>query len=323
MIRYNFWDKLFSGKLFFGMRYLALLAAFLLISSFTLVACATLEESAEVDPAEPVEQVEEEVPEEEVRNETMVDNGTEAEMEKETVDQKLILNGAIELAVADAEETRLTIRDYVNELGGYVENSNFRSVNEKERQGHMTVRIPQEKFDESMDYFEEFGDVLSRSTSSEDVTMEYVDMEARLNNLERQEERYLDILDEAANVEEIMEVEARLREVREEIEAMTARLESLEDQVSFATIDIRISEERPVEAQVDAEGFEGLLNRMASAFTRSINTLINGLTNLAVFLSGAFPYLVIFAAIGGGAYKIRGSLKAKMKKEGRSGPDEF
>jgi len=237
-----------------------------------------------------------------------------AEIDRQNSEQKLILNGNLEITVDDANKARSDIRTYLENVGGYIENSSFRTTHENSVWGHITVRVPQDAFDESMDYFEQLGKVVSRDTSSDDVTMEYVDMEARINNLERQESRYLDILGEANTVEDIMTVEEKLKETREQIETMTARLEQLKGQVSYSTIEIAINEEKPVVAKVKADGFDGLWERMSSAFTTSINNVITGATNLLVLLSGFLPYLPVVVIVAALIYKLRGKLNFKRGK---------
>ncbi len=231
-----------------------------------------------------------------------------------TTKRKLILNGHMGILVESAEDTRAKIEGYLKDIDGYMESSSFRTDRDGVISGSVTARIPYELFQECMDFFESLGEVTSMDTYSDDVTTEYVDMDARLRNLLRQEERYLEILDAADTVEDIITVEKALTEVRGDIETMSARLEQLDDLISYSTINLTITEKESLDAQIEAEGIIGLGQRMAAAFTNSINGVIAAGTGLAVFLSGTLLYFIILGGIGFGIYKL--GQRLKQRKQG-------
>ena len=293
-----------------------MILALVLTLSLLLTACAQEEEMAEPDAVEETEDAGRDstyADEKEMAEQSEVGETSEEDIKEET-NQQLILNGTIDITVQDVDDIREEVNEYLDGIDGYIENSSFRTREDDIVVGDLTVRVPQDVFEDTMSFLEDLGEVDSRDTSSEDVTMEYVDLEARLNNLERQEERYLEILDEAEDIDDVLSVEEELTRVREEIETLTARLESLQNQISYSTIDIQITEEEAVEAQVEAEGLEGLWERMSAAFTGSIDGVITGVTNLLVFLSGAFPYLVVLGILGIVGHKLGIPWKSIIKK---------
>ncbi len=157
----------------------------------------------------------------------------------------IIFNGNIVIEVNDVTKARQDIEDYLNRHGGYVSDSSF-SYDDGVLQGKMTVRVPQEHFMQTMYYLEEKGNVQDRNITSTDVTSEYVDVESEIRSLEKQQERYLEMIDEADNVEEMLKVEERLQEVRSRIEKMVGRKRSLESAVNYSTITVHLQKDRDI-----------------------------------------------------------------------------
>ena len=85
--------------------------------------------------------------------------------------------------------------------------------------------------------------VTSESVNSDDVTEQYIDLAARLKNAQLQETRYVEILQTAKTVEEMIQVETALANVRSTIESLTGQIQYLDSQTNFSTITITLSEE--------------------------------------------------------------------------------
>ena len=161
--------------------------------------------------------------------------------------RKLISNGIIEIMVEDVVAVDKEIRDYVDQIGGFIESSSFETMEGDEvYESSITVRVPQEQFDETMLYLDGKGRVLSQETSVEDVTEKHLDLTARINNLETQEERYLEMIDIANDIEEMLQIEERLADIRGQIERHQTQLDNLDDSISYSTIEIQLVEEREI-----------------------------------------------------------------------------
>ncbi len=215
----------------------------------------------------------------------------------ETALRHVIRSGSISLSVIDTRETMNDVRSIVENAEGLVSDSYVYEIREGRYGASMTLRVPEKRFDTVMNTLEELGKATNIETRSEDVTMEYVDLESRLNNQKAQEERLIEILDKAETVEEILEVERELHRVRGEIESMTARLNRLEDQVSYATINLNLREEAVPTGSVSPGAFENLSTRMGEAFIGSVNFILNALSVLIVAMSAILPVLIILFVI--------------------------
>ncbi len=117
------------------------------------------------------------------------------------------------------------------------------------------------------------GTVQSTDVRREDVTKQYIDLESRLKNRKAEEQRYLEILEKADTVEEILKIESRLSDTREAIERLQGEMNYLKNRVEYSTITIRISEPKPISYEW---GLKGALETGIQAFMATIRVIIIG-----------------------------------------------
>lgn len=153
-------------------------------------------------------------------------------------EQKIIKTARLAFETKDVEATHKKIVQLASQYKGLVQSDNSgKSYNRIYK--NITVRIPTENFQpfidgisEGVDYFDQ------RDISRQDVSEEFVDLEARLKAKRVLEERYLELLKKANKVEEMLQIERELSNIREEIEARQGRLQYLQNQVSMSTVNI-------------------------------------------------------------------------------------
>ena len=154
---------------------------------------------------------------------------------------------------------------------------------------NITIRIPSEAFDAFIAEISQGVNHFDRKEiSAEDVTEEYIDVEARLNTKRVLEKRYFELLGRATKVSEMLEIEHSLSEVREEIEAKEGRLKYLQNQVSMSTVHLEMYTNNPSES-----------GATASYFGKMGNAVEEGFNNIATLFLGAlylWPFLLIFMA---------------------------
>ncbi|HHY36305.1 MAG TPA: DUF4349 domain-containing protein [Firmicutes bacterium] len=228
------------------------------------------------------------------------------------LERKVIKRAYLSLVVEDLEGDFDRVVAIVEEAGGFVQSSSTWE-NERQRTSNLSVRVPVDRFTEILSRLEELGRVEGREISGQDVTTEYVDTEARLRNLERQEERFLEILDRANTVEEILNIERELERVRGEIEALTARLKSLDELTSLSTIDIELRQLKVSAERIAPPGWSGVLAEAYQAAVSTVNSILNFIGELIIFLGRILPILplVLLAWLG-----------FRWYKKGRKGGDE-
>ncbi len=156
----------------------------------------------------------------------------------ETQEQKIIKSAQLRFEASNPEETHENILRLTLEYKGFIQSDNA-GKNYNQLYRTMIVRVPTENFQPFIDaisagvpYFDQ------KDISRQDVSEEFVDLEARLKAKRELEARYLELLKQAKNVKEMLEIERELSNIREEIEAKQGRLNYLENKVSLSTVNI-------------------------------------------------------------------------------------
>ncbi len=210
--------------------------------------------------------------------------------------RKLIKTVHIEMQTREFDSVLDSLGKKVQELGGYIENSSHygRSYDyESTRSADYTVRIPADKLDAFVASAGEMGNVTYKSESVEDVTLQYVDTESRKKALETEQERLLELLGQAENMEDLLAIESKLSEVRYQLENYGSQLRVLDNQIDYSMVTINIQEvERITEAR-DRTFFEEVSDR----FSDSLYRVGRGLRSFAVGFLGSLPVLAVWAVV--------------------------
>ena len=124
-------------------------------------------------------------------------------------------------------------------FGGFVERlSSF--GNDDRQSASMTVRVPQAQFEAALDQIRLLGDVQSENIGSDDVSEQFIDLEARLKSALREEDSLLSLLSRSLNISDIISIERELARVRSTIEQLQGQLNFLERRVDLSTIFIEL-----------------------------------------------------------------------------------
>jgi len=156
-------------------------------------------------------------------------------------ERMIVRTGDMSLVVEDVVKTRDEIVQLAARLGGWVVSSNIYGEKE-ETTGYISIRVPADKFDQTMTELRGLAvRVIVESTSSEDITEEYVDLQSRLRNAEATETEYLALLEQAVKVEDALKVYEALTQIRYEIEQIKGRMQYLERTSSMSQISVNLS----------------------------------------------------------------------------------
>ena len=165
-----------------------------------------------------------------------------------TSDRKMVRTGALELIVISPADAAEQIRRMAESMGGYLEAAQIGGTKEAPTAA-LTIRIPATRFEDAKAGMRKLAaHVESEKTDAQDVTRQYVDMEARLRNLRAEEAQYLAIMKSAYKVDDLIEVSQKVSEVRGEIEQQQAEFQTLSKQVE--TVAITVSLRAVADAQV-------------------------------------------------------------------------
>jgi hypothetical protein len=231
---------------------------------------------------------------------------------------KIIQTMSLVMETTSFDSTTKAVLQKVSDIGGYVESSSISGISitapgtSQMRRGSFKLRVPKVNYDKFILDVGSLGNVINRTSSSQNVTLQYFDNEARLNSLKLQEQRLLDILKNTGTLKDMLEIEKELANVRYQIENLTSTQKKLDNLVDYATVNIDLLEVQKLQVQKAAP--VTLWQKMSKAFVDSITSLINIFKGLLVVISVIIPYAVVLGILGiPGYYLVRKFLKKKIQ----------
>ena len=157
--------------------------------------------------------------------------------------RKIIYNAQVTLVVENLNGFGVKFDQLVKESGGYVSQTDQSSQTDAQRNGSWTIRIPVERFSTFLAAVGHLGELQTSHLDSQDVTMEFYDLEARIANKQIEEKRLLKHLtDSTGKLEDILAVERELSRVRGEVEQMQGRIRYLGNLSALSTVTVTVSE---------------------------------------------------------------------------------
>lgn len=221
--------------------------------------------------------------------ETTTEDKTHQDLTPNTL--KLIKNGYLTIEVEKFEDARKKINEIVKQNGGYIGNES--ETNETYRiTNDITIRIPSSSFDKVLELLMAEGiKTDSKRIEVTDVGEEYADLNTRLSTKRAVEKRYLEILSKAAKISDILEVEDKLRVIREEIEAAEGRIKYLDHQVSYSTIQLNMY--KTLDTQYTPPSGPGFFTRVWKGFVQGWEGLVDFIIGLVYF----WPFWIVLALI--------------------------
>jgi hypothetical protein len=208
--------------------------------------------------------------------------------------RRIIYDAEITVIVTDFSAAEQGIARLVKDHGGYLADVAIDRASGEWRSGHWVARIPVDRFDSFLEEVADLGVPTSRRQNAQDVTEEYVDLEARIANAKRLEERILSLLNQSTGeIKDVIEVEHELSRIRGEVEQMQGRLKYLTNRTDMTTVTITAREERdyvPPQAPT-------LSGRATTAWSDSLLALKNVGADLLVSLIYAAPWLAVLTVI--------------------------
>jgi hypothetical protein len=234
-------------------------------------------------------------------NETSTNaDGISATQSDAKIEQKIIKEGNLKFETNDLDATYNQILTAVKNTKATIQNDTqgkeydqlFRTI---------IVRVPSQNFEifvnsisKGVSYFER------KEISAQDVTEQYIDLDARMKAKLKLEDRYLELLKKATKVSEMLEIEAQLSAIREEIEAKQGQLKYLQNRVSISTVTIAFYKTVAVKSGVNISYGAKIWNAIVSGF--------NGISEFFLGILSLWPFVVIIVTL---FYFIRKRFKSK------------
>ena len=187
---------------------------------------------------------------------TQVDH---AQSMAEAMDRKIIRNAELFLELSDPAQGQRKITSIAESLGGFVVTSESKQTESQDRSQQtlevsLVVRVPAGQYNSALEQIRAVGSrVINEKTSGQDVTEEFIDLEARIKTQKALELQFLEIMKQANKVADALEVQRQIAEVRTDIEKLEGRKRFLENKASLSTISASLK--TPAAIAVDTSGF--------------------------------------------------------------------
>lgn len=218
-----------------------------------------------------------------------------AEDRQASTSPKIIYTANLTLESKDYDTARAALDAALNDAGGYLESSSEYSDVGSSRSVNLTFRVPEENYQSFLDAVAQAGNVTYKSQQADDVTTQYMDVETRLANLEAQRTRLQELQAQADNLSDLLQIETSLTDVQSQIESWQSQLDWYNNQVQQCTVYVNLSE-----VQNYTPTDESFLGSVGAAFAQGWSNFVNGLQQLAVWLAGAWPVVLVVAAAAAG-----------------------
>jgi hypothetical protein len=213
--------------------------------------------------------------------------------------QKLVVTLNYSVETKDLDALEQSILEETKKLGGYVEASSKDGANDSDdswygRYATYTLRIPSGKLEEFATALEGESSVTSKSTDTQDITLQYIDTDSRKTALETEQKRLEEMLKEAESVDDLIQIENALTDVRSELQELETTLRHYDNQVSYSTVNISVTETKEYTVVTESRT---MAERIRDGFSSSVEELRDHVENLAVDLASNAPMILYYLVL--------------------------
>lgn len=250
----------------------------------------------------------------ETSDQKLVDGTTDANGNKiKLVEEKLVYRCQLDIETKNYAEDKENLMKLISEYEGIIQNSNeydsddyWYSSDHVKTRGTKTlnlqVRIPSEKYKEFIGTVGTIGKVKRNSQQVDNISYDYYNTQADIEQLKIQEQRLLEMMEQAYTIEDMITVEDRLSEVQNELSKLQTKLVGLDTDVAYSYVDIELEEVFEYSAaEVEKPGF---FKRLGKEIVDGFKAMIQIFEDIILFVVGAVPRLIPFAVLGFIVYKI-------------------
>jgi molecular chaperone GrpE (heat shock protein) len=249
--------------------------------------------------------------------------GTESESatkDKTKTDRLIIRQKSISMEVEDVRKTYKKIDQIASKYKGHITNASIsseeftqdyypitpetenppyrfkdssssqKSTEEGPLYATIVVKVPSEKISAALKDIKKLGKIETEQESEEEVTEQYIDLNARLKNLQREEQRYLDFFNAAKTVEDMLKIEEQLSRVRGEIESLQAQIDQLEKSARMGTITVYLREPAQVTKPIRDWGF-------IKAIVQAVENFITVINYMIMAFGALLPFIIIILIV--------------------------
>ncbi|MCR5100663.1 MAG: DUF4349 domain-containing protein [Butyrivibrio sp.] len=243
------------------------------------------------------------------------DGSSEADIVKQT--QMIIRDADVEVDVGNLEEFNISINSLVDEYGGYFEKSeiqDYSSDYSTYRYAYYTIRIPNEKLDDFLSNVDGEGNITSKSITSDDVSLEYVDNEAKISSLESELKVLEDMKLKTETVSDLIEIQEQISNIQYQLDSAKGQKRYLEGRVRYSTVNLSAREERnvdnPIGKAFQINFTEELLSGMQTAVTVFVG-LITAIPVITIITTFIILFIWVLKKVCSKVFKPKNGIRFK------------
>lgn len=228
-----------------------------------------------------------------------------------TTDKKIIKNGNLSLKVDKVDEASEKIAQISKDNQGEIFSSNIRQSSKNIKSGSVMVKVPVANFEKAFAEIKTVASlVLNESTSGQDVTEQYVDLQGQLKNKQAEEAQFVEIMKQANEIQDILAVTQQLSRVRGQIESLQGKIKFLDSQTDMSTISISLSEDQGI-TLVDSWRPWQVIKGSVNSLFKNVQGSINFIIKLVIIV---IPIFIIWGLIIWAIYLIGKKIYLKIRK---------
>ncbi|MEG3581435.1 MAG: DUF4349 domain-containing protein [Chloroflexota bacterium] len=211
-----------------------------------------------------------------------------SEISNDTIDKKIQKNANINIEVKDLEESILKTNQMISTFKGEIISTNSGGIDFGQPYANIRFRVPSGSLEEVVIELKKFSSkVISENVYTNDVTEEFIDVEAKLNIMKSTEKRFSDLLADAKSVEEVIQVEKELMRIRGDIDSLEGRLNYLSQTTDTSEINLNMNEEVPI------TGEKWRFNDSLSSALQNLSSFAKGFADLLINLVVFVPVIIV------------------------------
>ncbi len=225
-------------------------------------------------------------------------------------DTKIIKTASLTIEVIDVPGSVELLKNLAAQKGGYISSTNVQKNYNNRLTGSVILRVPAVEFENALTGVKAIGTVKSVSTRGQDVTEEYVDLQAQKTSYQNQLAQYNEIMKKAVKVDDVITVQQQIDRVQTQLNRLEGRLKYLDNRIDLSTITVNLQEPEPVGGET-GHSFVSTINNGIAGFVGMIDAII-------IILFTLLP-LIILGGIGYGIYRWRKGRKTAVLPEQSEG----
>jgi hypothetical protein len=242
----------------------------------------------------------------------MKGNEFSTEADRSTGTQKLIRNAHLSIEVENYEESRPLLDSIVKRHKGWISSENLNNY-EQRISNLIVIRVPAVSLDQIVDDLQKIAKrIESKSVNSTDVTEEYIDIESRLSNQREVEKKFITLLQRTNSINDILQIESKLAEIRGNIESIEGRLRYLNNRVDYSTVNLNIYQN--LDFKYIPEPMESFWERLKTSLHRGWK----GFVSFIILVIGLWPLWVLVGISIFAFGKVKSRRKLRNKTKGTS-----